>query len=232
MTHFTFPAGQDTTLINIFLGLQISGAIAFVLVVLSACIFRGAKRHPIWFSFCISWIAFGVSYAFLLFAGQQYKRPTHIPCTIQAALIYAAPYLVMGTSLGLVTHLLLNVLSALSQSPKKRTYRTFMNILVSLPWMLWVAVFVGVLVFGFSHDQQVAMSPNGTFCVIQDSSIPKVTAIAATIGSTAIIGLECAIATLLYRNRAIVNIFSQSLAMAIRILIFTILGFGALGCSV
>jgi len=222
-------SGRDTTLINTFLALQISGATAFALIVLSACIFRGAKRHPIWFSFCISWIAFGISYVFLLIAGQQYKQPpARIPCTIQAALVYAAPFLVMGTSLGLITHLLLNVLSALAQLSKKKTYRTFINILVTLPWMVWVAVFVGVIVFGLSHERQVALSPNGTFCVIQDSSIPKVTAVSATIASTAIIGVEFAIAILLYRNRAIVNIFSQSLAMAVRILIFTILGFGAL----
>lgn len=223
-------ASANTALINAFLGLQISGAVAFAVIALSACIFRGAKRHPIWFSFCISWIAFGISYTFLLFAGQQHRRPPgQIPCTLQSALVYAAPFLVMGTSLGLIIHLLLNVLSALSQSPKKQPYRNFLHMLVALPWMVWVAVLVGVLVFAFSHGHQVAMSPNGTFCVIQDSSIPKVTAVSVTIASAAIITLEFSIGFLLYRNRAIVNIFSQSLAMAIRILIFTILGFGALG---
>lgn len=36
------------------------------------------------------------------------------------------------------------------------------------------------------------------------------------------------IGLLLYRNRAIANVFSQSLGMAIRVMIFTVLGIGAL----
>ncbi|PPQ87947.1 hypothetical protein CVT25_001132, partial [Psilocybe cyanescens] len=237
--------------VTAFLVLQLSGATIFAFVVLSACIFREAKRHPIWFSFCISWIAFGLSYSLLLLTGQQFKKPARVPCTIQSSLIYAAPFLVMGSSLGLVVHLLLNVLSALSRSPKIKQHLTIMQTLVVLPWMVWVAIFVGVLVFGFSHNDQVAMSRNGTYCVIQDSSMfvlfiyssgyfidklietrydprPKVTAVSTTIASTAIIAVEFAIGIHLYRCRGIVNIFSQAMAMAIRILIFTILGFGAL----
>ncbi|PPQ76148.1 hypothetical protein CVT26_011798, partial [Gymnopilus dilepis] len=220
---------ESTSLVNVFLALQISGAAAFGLTVLSACIFRGVKRHPIWFSFCISWVHFGLSYSFLLFAGQQYRpSPAHIPCIIQAGLIYSAPFLVMGTCLGLVIHLMLNILSALSPSPQKKSYRTAINILLVLPWMMWIAIFVGVLVFALSHKEEVALSRNGTYCVIGDYSIPKMTSISTTIASTSIVGLEAFIALLLYRNRAIVNIFSQSLAMAVRILIFTVLGFGAI----
>ncbi|KAF8884763.1 hypothetical protein CPB84DRAFT_152620 [Gymnopilus junonius] len=211
-------SGVNTTLVDVFLALQISGAAAFALTVLSACIFRGTKRHPIWFSFCISWIHFGFSYSFLLFAGQQYRSsPSRIPCTIQTALIYSAPFLVMGTCLGLVIH-----------SPQKKTYRTIINTILVLPWIMWIAIFVGVLVFALSHEQQVALSKNGTYCVIGDYSIPKMTSISTTIASTTIIAVESFIALLLYRNRAIVNILSQSLTMAIRILIFTILGFGAI----
>ncbi|KAF9561180.1 hypothetical protein CPC08DRAFT_707612 [Agrocybe pediades] len=222
---------NDTALIDAFLVLQITGAVAFAIIVLSACIFRqNAKRHPIWFSFCVSWILFGISYSFLLFAGQQFKlSPKRIPCTIQAGLVYAAPYLVMGTTIGLIVHLLLNVLAALSQSPKRFNYRNLLNGLVVFPWTVWVAAIVGLLVFGFSHPDQVGMSPNGTYCVIMNSSIPKITSVSATVACTIIIAIEFVIGTLLYRNRAIVNVFSQSLVMAVRILIFTILGFGALG---
>jgi len=75
---------------------------------------------------------------------------------------------------------------------------------------------------------------------------PKVTAISTIVASIAILILECVcsrcllwqpmhliigavmIGSLLYRNRAVVGIFNQSLGMAIRIFIFTILGFVAL----
>jgi hypothetical protein len=220
---------HDTSIINAFLALQVIGAVCFVIIVLSACIFPSGKRHLIWFSFSISWIVFGVSYSLLLFAGQQFKRtPARVPCTAQAGLVYAAPFLVWATTLGIVTHLLLNILSALAQSPKKKKYRTVTNALVSLPWMIWIAVLVGILVYAVSHPNEVALSHNGTYCVIQNSTIPKLTAVCATIGSASVLTLEIALGYVLYRNRAIVNIFSQSLTLAIRILIFTILGIGAM----
>ena len=137
--HHFWPT-SSIALIDAFLVLQISGAVAFAFIVFSACLFRDAKRHLIWFSFCISWMFFGVSYSFLLFAGQQYKtKPARIPCTIQAGLIYAAPYLwamiatngilqplthlslrfrVMGTSLGLIVHVSLSPLLILRFSER------------------------------------------------------------------------------------------------------------------
>ncbi|KAF8957396.1 hypothetical protein BDZ97DRAFT_1670064 [Flammula alnicola] len=226
------PADQNIAFVDTFLALQLTGAVLFALIVLSACIFRSAKRHPIFFSFCISWIVFGLAYSLLLFAGQQYKRPDRILCTIQAALIYAVPFLELGASLGLTIHLLLNVLAALSPSAmKKKSYPTFINVLVTLPWVIWTGIFVGVLAVSemrICNVQQVSMSPNHTYCVIQDSAIPKITAIGVTVGCTGILAVEFTIGALLYRNRAIVNIFSQSLGMAIRIFVFTILGFGAI----
>ncbi|KAH9477545.1 hypothetical protein JR316_0009767 [Psilocybe cubensis] len=196
-------SSTDTTpFVTAFLVLQLSGAGIFALVVFSALIFRtAAKRHPIWFSFCISWIVFGVSYALLLVAGQQFRRPApeRALCTVQAASVYAAPFLVMGSTLGLVVHLLLNVLTALSRSPKKKEHLNIMRALVVLPWMIWVAVLVGVLVpkgdLRFSHHCEL----NYNWSRSNQQSFDL---FAVAIGA---------------------------MAMALRILIFTILGCGALG---
>jgi len=77
-----------------FLALQISGACIFTLILLSAWIFRdGAKRHPAWFSFGVSWIVFPISYSFLFLAGQQWISPAKALCIAQAGLIYAVPFL-------------------------------------------------------------------------------------------------------------------------------------------
>uniref|UniRef100_A0A8H8CEU6 Uncharacterized protein n=1 Tax=Psilocybe cubensis TaxID=181762 RepID=A0A8H8CEU6_PSICU len=211
-------SSTDTTpFVTAFLVLQLSGAGIFALVVFSALIFRtAAKRHPIWFSFCISWIVFGVSYALLLVAGQQFRRPApeRALCTVQAASVYAAPFLVMGSTLGLVVHLLLNVLTALSRSPKKKEHLNIMRALVVLPWMIWVAVLVGVLVpkgdLRFSHHCEL----NYNWSRSNQQSFDL---------------FAVAIGVHLYQNRGICNIFSQAMAMALRILIFTILGCGALG---
>ncbi|KAF8198472.1 hypothetical protein BJ912DRAFT_26969 [Pholiota molesta] len=223
---------RNIAFVDAFLALQLSGAALFSLIVLSACLARGTKRHPIFYSFCISWIVFGISYSLLLFAGQQFKRPGRIICTIQAALIYASPFLEIGTCLGLVTHLFFNVMGALSMSARKNTHRTLMNVLLTLPWLVWTGIFIGVLMFAIMHESQVVMSPNLTYCVIEDSAIPKVTAVATTIGGTAIIVVEVMIGSLLYRNRAIANVFSQSLGMVIRVMIFTVLGIGALSVGI
>ncbi|KAF8157154.1 hypothetical protein B0H34DRAFT_489351 [Crassisporium funariophilum] len=223
----------DIALVDTFVTLQIAGAVGFALIVLSASISSNAKRHPVWFSFCISWIVFGLSYSLLVFSGQQYDSPAggSKVCITQAALVYATPILEAGTSTGLVLHLLLNIISALSRSPKKKTYPITMATLVCLPWVIWTAAFIGVLVFGLSHDHQVVMSPHGTYCIIEDFIMPKVTAVSVTVVCTAILVVEFTIGLLLYRNRAIVDIFSQSVTMAIRILIFTLIGIGALTCG-
>ncbi|KAF9479873.1 hypothetical protein BDN70DRAFT_661831 [Pholiota conissans] len=241
---------RNIAIVDAFLALQLSGAGLFSLIVLSAWLTKGTKRHPIFYSFCLSWIVFGVSYALLLFSGQQFKHPGRVVCTIQASLIYASPFLEIGTSLGLTIHLFFNVMGALSSTPKKNSHRTFLNVLVTLPWLVWTGIFIGVLMvreicipiiyystrslpqFTIMHESQVVMSPNFTYCVIEGSAIPKVTAVATTIGGTAIIVIEFMIGSVLYRNRAIANVFSQSLGMAIRILIFTVLGIGALSVGI
>lgn len=76
-----------------FLALQISGACAFAFIILSACIFRGVKRHPMWFSFGISWIVFAISYSLMFLAGQQWVKPMKALCIAQAGMIYAVPFL-------------------------------------------------------------------------------------------------------------------------------------------
>ena len=76
-----------------FFTLQLIGAALFVLIIISASRFCNTKRHPIFFSFCISWIVFSISYALLLLSGQPFHTPEPTLCTIQAALCYAAPIL-------------------------------------------------------------------------------------------------------------------------------------------
>lgn len=84
---------RNVAFVDAFLALHLTGAVLFLLIILSTVLLPGGKRHPIFFSFCLSWIVFGLSYSFLLLCGQQFKRPTRIVCTIQAALIYSSPLL-------------------------------------------------------------------------------------------------------------------------------------------
>jgi hypothetical protein len=83
-----------------FVALQILGGVSFILILLSAIVaqYRGASRHPTFFSFCLAWIIFCVAYSLLFLAGQQTIVPDHKLCIVQSALIYSAPPLSVRNS--------------------------------------------------------------------------------------------------------------------------------------
>lgn len=85
-------ADDNTTLINVFVAFQIAGASIWLLILLTAAFSSQVVRHPTWFSFCLSWITWGVSFLLLFFAGQQRSStPQRTVCVAQAALVYAMP---------------------------------------------------------------------------------------------------------------------------------------------
>lgn len=220
--------------VEAFIALQILGGALFVLVALSAFLaqLRGGSRHPTFFSFCFAWVVFCVSYSLLYFAGQQGTRPEHGLCVVHSALVYAAPPLASSATISLVTHLLLNVLLALSGTADKRRSSLTSAALIIVPWVIWAAVFIGVLLFGIHHSELVQISPNGTFCVLVHTTLPKLTSIWATIASTVLVSEEVVIAILLYRNREIFSSgLGQNKTMAIRIGIFSMLGVGAIAVA-
>ncbi|KAH6880228.1 hypothetical protein BKA70DRAFT_1447512 [Coprinopsis sp. MPI-PUGE-AT-0042] len=192
-------------------------------MVFSAILFASTvKRHPIWFNFCLSFIVFSLSYSLLAFApGQQGRDGV---CIAQAAMVYAVPFLWVSlapsASLALVALLLMNILSALSTSVKKR-YPMTLTIALAGPWILWAAVLTGAVVFIFRDRSVVALSDNGTYCIVTRSPLPRLAAISSAVFAVGILILEIIIASLLYRHRAIKDVFSQSISMAIRIFIFT-----------
>jgi hypothetical protein len=92
--HANFdPTETSTTFIITFIALQLLGALLFSLILLSAWLSRGAQRHRIFFSFCFAWTVYAISYSLLILAGQHFRKPDRILCTIQASLIYAVPFL-------------------------------------------------------------------------------------------------------------------------------------------
>ncbi len=51
----------------------------------------------------MAWIIFGISYSILSLAGLRFSHPpNHTLCTFQAALLYAAPPLVVNTVIALI----------------------------------------------------------------------------------------------------------------------------------
>ncbi|KAH6871456.1 hypothetical protein BKA70DRAFT_1355756 [Coprinopsis sp. MPI-PUGE-AT-0042] len=213
-------SSETNALVRVFITLQLTGCFAFAFMVFSAILFASTvKRHPIWFNFCLSFIVFSLSYSLLAFAPGQQGRdgaPEGV-CIAQAAMVYAAPFLAPSASLAL---LLMNIVSALSTSVKKR-YPMTLTIALAGPWILWAAVLTGAIIFILRDRSVVALSDNGTYCIVTRSPLPRLAAISSAVFAVGILVLEVIIASLLYRHRAIKDVFSQSISMAIRIFIFT-----------
>ncbi|EFI26737.1 hypothetical protein CC1G_15661 [Coprinopsis cinerea okayama7 len=214
-------AESNVALVRVFIILQMIGCFSFAFMIFSALVFPSVRRHPVWYNFCLSWVMFSLSYSLLSFAGQQFTLSSQTICKAQAAMVYAAPFLAGGSSIALVLQLLLNILAVLSHSPVKRSFPIISFSSIVVPWVMWTAIVIGVVVLIEQNPQLVSISHNGTFCIVIRSPVPRLTAIAAAVSSIAIVALEVVISYLLYRHRAIKDIFRQSLAMAVRVFIFT-----------
>lgn len=129
------------------------------------------------------------------------------------------------------SYLLLSVLSVLSSSPTKKRYPKIIAFVLIFPWIAWIVVLCVVFMYTSRHRELIQLSPNGTFCVLRHHIVPKVTSASATIVSISIIIAEVIIGMRLYRYRAVIEIFSQALGMAIRVLIFTLAGIVSIAVS-
>ncbi|KAF8886777.1 hypothetical protein BD779DRAFT_1529616, partial [Infundibulicybe gibba] len=143
----------DQHLVYVFNVLHLVGAVGFTLILISAFLSR-AKRHPIWFNFCVSWIAYCLSACTLFFAGQT-ANPSVKLCIVQAALAYSAPPLVASATLSLVIYLLL-ALRSLGPGENIR-YRTA-TLLLAVPWAAWLGTFLSFFMRGIQHSEKVTLS--------------------------------------------------------------------------
>lgn len=88
---------NDTThnrFVLAFIIMQLIGAGGLTLILVTALMSKRVRRHSTWYSFTISWIFSSLCYCILFFAGQQVgDPPDDTLCTVQGALIYAAPTL-------------------------------------------------------------------------------------------------------------------------------------------
>lgn len=73
--------------------LHMIACFAFSFMLLSAVILPEVKRHTVWYSFCLSWIFFTLSYSLLSFGGQQFNGRADGLCAAQAVMVHTAPFL-------------------------------------------------------------------------------------------------------------------------------------------
>ncbi|KXN84084.1 hypothetical protein AN958_00471 [Leucoagaricus sp. SymC.cos] len=231
---------MDLVLVNAFIALQIAGTLGFLIISLTALFDSRVVRHPTWFSFCFSWVVWGISFSLLFFSGQQAHITSQPLCIAQSALVYTMPHLAGLTSVALVVYLFLNVRSSLISvsSTKRQPWSQLTSLaLLLVPWFLGVVVFVSFLAYAIKHPGHVQLSHNGTYCVIVDSFLPKITAATGMAMSMTVLLLEgmctrsshpleltslkVVIGTILYKHRSSIDGFPQSVSLGIQLVIFT-----------
>lgn len=221
-------------LIRAFVSLQIIGSALFVINIFAACFSQ--KHNPrgaIWYSFSFSWVVFGCSYALLALLGMETETPPIIPCTVQAAMVYAVPALTGLTTTALMFELLSEINVALSGDLLSTTVTRIQTILlIMFPWMISIAIFLGHLVFGLQHPDFVALSPQGTFCTLINVDFIRIAPITATVASGLILTIEGIIAFQIFRHRSVISKLAKLTGMVIRAGVFTVVGIATLCLSV
>lgn len=215
-----------------FVALQLIGGCGLFITLLTAMMGREVKRYSTWYSFGASWVFSCISYTLLAFAGQRTgPEPVFGLCVIQMGLIYAAPSLTGCTTLALIIHMLLNLRRLLANAPF-RTNSGAVAALLIVPYIVWLAVFLGTLLYGTSNPDNVRRSPNETYCDSKNPLLSKISSLIVVCCTVLIVALQGVIALRLYQNRGIISGSSQSVTMVIRVMIFSLLGALALGVAV
>jgi len=223
----------NISLVKAFIAEQIFGGCGFAILIFTAAISRHVTRFSTWFSFCISWTFFFCpSFSLLFLAGQQFRTsPTFALCLAQASLVYAAPPLAVSTTLSLVIHIWFNMRFIISRGAQKINPITVVALLIA-PYVIWTGVVIGNLAFALQHPETVGLSPNGTYCILKHTALPKLTSGFVVVAGLAIVAIEAIIVRRLYQNWALFEGISRSITLTIRVIVFSSLGLTAVAIGI
>ncbi|PBK99574.1 hypothetical protein ARMGADRAFT_509945 [Armillaria gallica] len=211
---------NDTTVVRAFDVLQISGAVGFLLIVLTAVLSRHVQRHFTWLSFCISWIMSCISYTLLVFTGTNGSNGVPFAlCVTQAGLIYGAPALTSCTTFSLAFYMYTHVKASLGG--KSLDVDTFWLILG--PYLIGLGFFLGVLVSGIRQPSRVYKAQN--YCEVASHFPTKASALVVALATTGVVIISVFVSVQLYRNRRRLGHDALHVTAAIRVILFGIVGF-------
>ncbi|KAF7330894.1 hypothetical protein MVEN_02428900 [Mycena venus] len=231
MTNLDTGSHVDPQLVNAFFGMQLGGEFGMFVIFLTALASPHVKRNSTWYTFCFAWILSCISYTLIFLIGQQ-NSPTFGACVTQAAGIYSAPILTSLTTLAFALDMLLGVRAATTkQLPPKYKYSITLALLI-VPFFIWLLMFIGFLSFGINNPALVHKGPNGTYCDLDTFTPSKISGIIVVLATLLIIIIEgqsnLYIATRIFKNRNLLQ-DGRLIAMAIRVMIFSLLGALGLG---
>ncbi|THU77003.1 hypothetical protein K435DRAFT_878435 [Dendrothele bispora CBS 962.96] len=142
----------NLSIVHTFIALQLVGGIGMALIALTTLLSSSTKRNGTWYSFCVSWVIFSLSFCLLFFAGEQTvydkETPSYGLCLTQAALIYSTPPMTAATSFALFLDVYWKINATMSgrSIPSNSSY----YILYIAPYVLWIALTISFLVVGIA----------------------------------------------------------------------------------
>ncbi|TFK25326.1 hypothetical protein FA15DRAFT_755855 [Coprinopsis marcescibilis] len=211
--------------VHAFVSLNLIGGGGLLIVVVTALASRTIKRWPSWYSFCVSWIISAISYSLLTLAGQQFRStPSESLCMIQAAAIYSAPTLTASTTLALLVHILLRMCYARSADGSEASKGTKI-FLLAVPYVVWLVILIGVILFSSANPTTVEKDPAGTYCHSQDPIWRQMSSLVVLIVATTAVLVQFALGYLMYKNTEIRLDNAKLFATAIRVISFGSIGF-------
>ncbi|KAJ6516447.1 hypothetical protein C8R45DRAFT_245052 [Mycena sanguinolenta] len=213
--------------VNAFYGLLMGSEFGMFLIILTAASSPKVKRNATWYTFCFGWILFCISYTLTFIIGQQ-NSPSFGPCVTQAAAIYTAPILTSFTTLAFAIDMLLSVRAAMTTELQPKRKHSITLALLIAPFLIWLSMFVGFLIYGVNNPALVRKGPNGTYCDLDTATPSKISGAIVVFGTLLILICEGYVATRLFRNRNLLQ-DRRFAAMVVRVMIFSLLGAFALG---
>jgi len=222
-------------LINLFLALQMLGLIGSCALVLTTTLSRRATRNATWQNFFTSWIISTVSYALLLFGGQlgqtlAGKDPMFGVCLAQAGLVYGIPSLTAATTFGLIAQIWFSVQNLLARKVKHERLWTIG--LLILPYVILFSMVIASWATGIHNPEVVTVIGSGMYCHIGSSgTLGRVSALLVALTMIPTVALEIMICVSLRRNWETFKRMKHSLAIILRVVIFTIFGILAISLS-
>ncbi|KAJ7067805.1 hypothetical protein C8F01DRAFT_1333228 [Mycena amicta] len=216
-------------LVNLFLAFQLTGAFGLVVIILTALLSKRVKRNATWYYFIISWILSCISYTLIFILGQQ-NEPSFGPCLVQAGAIYGAPVLTSCATLAFTIEDAVG--RARSGGTAAHATPTLSHDHVAVvPFTVWLGIFISLIVFGVEHPSQVSQrTKRDDTCDFESISLSSLIAIMSTF-VLLVIQRQATSRPRLIKNRNLLK-DRQLTRMAVRVIIFSLLGALGLGIGV
>ncbi|KAH6888867.1 hypothetical protein BKA70DRAFT_59222 [Coprinopsis sp. MPI-PUGE-AT-0042] len=152
-------AGQ----LEAFFALILFAFVGSIILLVTAVWSSTVKRQPAWYSLLVSNAIAAATYSILLVSGNKSVRdPPFGICVTQAALGYATPVLVTGTTLTLVVKAFLGVKAQISGTAGiRKTNATVL--IIGFPYILHGIMFIASLIVGLGNPTTVRRE-DGFYC--------------------------------------------------------------------